>query len=69
MRVHRSFIINLSKIERIVGRDYIILDFVETNSMKDTHALKGEKQTKPEKKKISIGSEYKNELQNYIRLL
>ena len=64
LRIHRSYIINLNRIKQIVGKSFVILEYMEKDSDKTTKNTNG-----IIKKKIPIGPEYREKIQKYLRLL
>ena len=69
LRIHRSYIINLSKVNQIIGKRFIIIEYPITNSSKKANDENSERQHKKAIKKIPIGPEYKERIQKYLRLI
>ncbi len=69
LRIHRSYLINLNKVERIIGRNHVILEIIEANSSTEDITLGPNKTGRYEKKKISIGPEYRKTLDRHIRFI
>jgi hypothetical protein len=68
VRLHRSYIVNLSRVKQISGKNFVILDIVKPDP-NDTNGTKSENGIKEEKEiKIPIGPEYRSSISKIINV-